>query len=163
MAGSISSVLSKVPGAAKKIAGKPLGVTSKVLGAAAIASVLYDAHVNGSERADSYDSVATAKKMTNDYKQYSTMNRKSATVAKLKKCWYKGQQCTSFFHFGNRLTGYVGEFCSTVLNNLPKLALAGAALAFKNVGKAAGVVLAADAAKTMLFDVAGIGTKKKKI
>ncbi len=163
MAVSISDVLKKVPGAVKKISGKPLGIASKVMGAAAIASVVYDAHVNAAEKADTYDSVKTADKMHNDYKRYITSNKKSATLAKLKRYWYDMQQNTLGFHFINKTAGYTGEFVSTAVSNAPKLLLAGAALAFKKAGKIAGIVLLLDAVRTFIFDVAGLGAKKEKI
>ena len=47
---SITSVMTKIGSAAKKISGRPLEVTSKVLGAATIASVVYDSHINGKEK-----------------------------------------------------------------------------------------------------------------
>jgi len=163
MAISLTNVIKKVPEAAKKISGKPLGVASKVFGVSTIASVLYDAHVNGSEKADVYDSKATANKLYNDNNQYLTMNRKSATIAKFKRCWYDFQQGLGILHFGNRVKGYTSEFCSTIGANLPYLALAAVALKFKNAGKIAGAALGVLGLKTLLFDVAGLGAKKEKI
>lgn len=163
MAVSIGNIVKNIRPAAKKIAGKPLGIASKAIGAATIASVVYDAHVNGVERADTYDRKSTANRMYNQNHLYNTMNKKSATIAKFKKYWYDFNQCSSYTHLGNRIVGYFGEFGSSVVSNLPNLVLAGVALKCKKLGKVAGVLLGLNAAKTFVFDVAGVGAKKEKI
>lgn len=163
MAVSIGNIVKNIRPVARKIAGRPLGIASKAIGAATIASAVYDAHVNGAERADTYDSKATANRMYNQNHLYNTMNKKSATIAQFKKYWYDFNQCSSYSHLKNRAVGYFGEFGSTIAANAVNLALAGVALKFKRAGKVAGVLLALNAAKTFVFDVAGVGAKKEKI
>lgn len=163
MAVSIGNIVKNIRPVAKKIAGKPLGIASKAIGAATIASAIYDAHVNGVERADTYDSKTTANRMYNQNNLYNTMNKKSATIAKFKKYWYDFNQCSSYSHLKNRVVGYFGEFGSTIAANFTNLVLAGVALKCKKAGKVAGVLLALNAAKTFVFDVAGVGAKKEQI
>ena len=47
----------KITSALKTFSGKPLGVMSKALGVASVASVVYDAHVNAVERAKYTDNL----------------------------------------------------------------------------------------------------------
>ncbi len=160
---SIINVLKKVPALTKKISGKPLETASKVVGAGVIVSSIYDAHVNGAERADIFDSINTANKMHNDYKQYISLDKESATLAKLKRYWYDIKQNTIDFHFMNKTRGYLGSFSSTILSNTLNILLAVAAIKMKKAGKIAGTILTLHAAKTVLFDVLELGRKKEKL
>ena len=131
----------------------PLVVGSKVLGAATIASIIYDAHVNGREKAYTDDEIYSAERYTNLYKQYMTSSKESATLSQLKKGWFVGQQSSSWFHFTTKARGYITGFGNTILNELPRLAVSSAAIAFKKVGLAAGAVLAGSWAKTFLISI----------
>ena len=156
----MTSVIPAIKSAAKKISGKPLGIASKVLGVATAASVLYDAHINGRERANSLDSVNSADRYYNQYKQYMTLEKESATLAKMKKWWFDVQQNFSYYHIVTRAKGYLSGFSQTLVSDLPLLGLSAAALKFKNAGKVAGTLLAANGVKALLYDVMGIGAKK---
>ncbi|MCD7779507.1 MAG: hypothetical protein LUH05_02405 [Candidatus Gastranaerophilales bacterium] len=151
--------ISAIKPALKKITGKPMGVASKMLGAATVASVIYDAHVNGAENALLYDEVETGKRCLNQYHHCETSDTKSATINKFKKIWYETQQNFPF-HAGYKIKGYVGGFGQTIINNIPLLALSAVALKFKNAGKIAGGLLAVNGIKTLLYDVVGIGKDK---
>ena len=72
----------------KKFSGKPLGIVSKVLGVASVASVIYDSHVNAKERAIVTDRMESADRFEKQFNQYTTSERGSATVCKMKKQWY---------------------------------------------------------------------------
>lgn len=154
------AVIPAITSAAKKFAGKPLGVTSKVLGVATTAAVLYDAHINGRERAYSLDEISSADRYYNQFKQYMTMEKESATIAKMKKVWFNAQQNFSYYHIGARAKGYLSGFGETLVRGLPLIGLSAVALKFKNVGKVAGTLLAANGVKTLLYDVMGVGAKK---
>ncbi|MCD7878419.1 MAG: hypothetical protein LUG16_00625 [Candidatus Gastranaerophilales bacterium] len=157
---AITAIIPKITSAAKKFSGKPLAVTSKVLGVAAAASVIYDAHVNGKEKAYACDSKDSADRYFNQYSQYMDCEKESGTLAKLKKLWFDSQQNFSYYHIGSKSKGYLSGVGHTLVNNLPLIGLSAAALKFKNVGKLAGVALIVHGTKTLLYDVMGIGKKK---
>ncbi len=156
---TIKAVTPKVINAAKKFSGKPLAVTSKILGAAAIASVVYDSHVNGREKANYCDEIDTTSRTLNQYKQYMSSDKNSASLNKLKKVWYDIQQSISYYSLGSRVKGYTSGAGKTILGELPILALSAIALKFKKIGKVAGVLLGLNGIKMLLFDVIGIGKK----
>jgi len=156
------AVIPAITSAAKKISGKPLGIASKVLGAATVASVLYDSHINGREKAYSLDEVSSGDRYYNQYKQFMTMEKPSATLSKMKKWWFNVQQDFSYYHLAARTKGYLSGFGNTIANSLPLVALSAVALKFKTTGKVAGVLLAANGIKTLLYDVMGIGAKKSE-
>ena len=153
----------KVVSAAKTLSGKPLGIATKALGAATVASVIYDSHINGRERAFSQDEVKSGKRYFNLFKQYMTSPSNSATVSQLKKGWFYGQQTSSCFHFWTKARGYAEGFANTIGANLPRIGLSALSLlSIRNknklvgtVGKIAGVLLAASWAQTILTDVMG--------
>lgn len=157
------SVISSIGTAVKKFSGKPLGVASKALGVATVASVIYDAHINGREKAYATDSIETGDRYYNQYKQFMTMDKESATIAKFKRWWYDMQQSFPLYHLGSKIKGYVSGFGKTLVEGLPLIGLSVVALKFKNVGKVAGVLLGAVGAKTLLHDVVGIGRDKEKL
>ncbi len=154
------AVIPAIISGAKKFAGKPMGIASKALAIATTASVIYDAHINGRERSYSLDEISTADRYYNQYKQYMTMEKESATIAKMKKWWFNLQQSFSYYHIISRTKGYLSGFGETIINSLPLIGLSAVALKFKTAGKVAGTLLAADGLKTLLYDVIGIGTKK---
>lgn len=154
------SVIPAITSAAKKISGKPMAVAAKALGAATVASVVYDAHINGRERAYSLDEVNSADRYMNQYKNYMTMEKPSATVAKMKKAWFNTQQNFSYYHFIDRAKGYFSGFGKTITENLPLIGLSALALKFKGIGKIAGGLLALNGIKTFTYDVMGIGNRK---
>ncbi len=156
----VSSVIPRITTAAKKFSGKPLGVMSKAIAVATCASVLYDSHINGRERAYSLDEVESADRFYNQYKQFMTSERESATICKLKKIWYNMQQDFPFYHITSRSKGYFAGAGNTLLKNLPLIGLSAVALKFKNAGKIAGVLLGINALQSVLYDVMGIGAKK---
>ncbi len=156
------SKISSVKTEMKKFSGTPMAATSKLLGAATVASVVYDAHINGREKAYSLDEVKSADRFSNQFKQYMTMDKKSATLAKLKKMWYNGQQNFSYYHIASRAKGYLSGFGETLVYNIPLLALSAVSLSCKNIGKVTGALIALHDVKTLLFDVMGIGAKKNE-
>lgn len=148
--------------ALKKFSGKPLGVMSKALGVATVASVIYDAHVNAKERAIVTDNLDSADRYSKQYDQYMSSTKESATVCKLKKHWFDFQQNFSLYHPISKTKGYVGGFLNTAINELPVIGLSALALASKSwVGKASGVILALNGIKTLFVDVLGVGSKKR--
>ena len=154
----------KITSALKTFSGKPLGVMSKALGVASVASVVYDAHVNAVERAKYTDNIESADRFSKQYNQYMSSTRESATVCKLKKHWFDFQQNFSLYHPISKTKGYVGGFLNTVINEAPVVALSVVSLASKSwVGKAAGVALALNGIKTLFVDVFGIGSQHKNI
>ncbi len=155
--------ISAITTALKKFSGKPLAVTSKVLGAATVAAVVYDSHVNGKEKAIVTDELESADRFIDQYNNYIVSDKESATVAKMKKGWFDMQQSFSFFHPVSKGKGYLKGFGRTVCNELPAVALSAAALLSKGwVGKASGVLLACNAVKTLVCDVLGIGSTKPR-
>ena len=64
----------------KKLNGKPMTYASKAIGITALASVLYDAHINGKEKAIGNDAVISGNKFFNQYKQYMTMEKSSNRI-----------------------------------------------------------------------------------
>ena len=158
----LTSIKNSIVTNAKKFAGKPMGVASKVVGAGTIASVLYDAHVNGRERAFVNDDLNSADRFYNLHKQYMTSDKNSATVSQMKRGWFLGQMTNGCSHFANKVGGYLGGFGETLFNNIPRLLLSAVALRFNKLGKVAGALLTFDWAKTFLLDVVGIGSKKSQ-
>jgi hypothetical protein len=144
---------------AKKIAGKPMAVASKVIGAGTIASVLYDAHINGREKAFITDELSSADRFYRLHKQYMTSDKNSATVSQMKNGWFLGQMSNNCAHFGNKIRGYLSGFGETVFNNVPRLLLSAVSLRFNKLGKVAGTLLALDWGKTYITDVMGLGAK----
>ncbi len=159
----IQSAIPVVQRAAQTISGKPLGIASKVLGAATVVGILYDSHVNGKEKAYSLEQINMADRYSNQYKQYMTMDKRSATTATLKKWLFDSQQTLSLCNIKDKVVGYCSGFFNTVSGSLPLIALSAIALKFKNVGKVAGVLLALNATKSVLYDVLGVGHKKEKL
>ncbi len=158
----LQSALPKVGAAAKTLGGKPLGIASKVLGAATVVGVIYDAHINGREKAISTDEINTADRYFNQYNKYMTMDKPSATLSKLKKWWFNTEKNFGYYHIVDQTKGYTSQFIKTIGENLPLIGLSALALKCKNIGKVAGVLLAANGIKTILYDVMGIGTTKKQ-
>lgn len=150
----------KITPTLKKLSGKPLGVASKVMGVAALAAVVYDAHINGREKAYSKDMIESGDKFYNQYKQFMTSDKESATISKMKKLWFDMQQNNSGQHLFTRAKGYLTGAGETIIRNLPVIALSALALKFKTVGKISGCLLGAIGLKTLLYDVAGVGEKK---
>lgn len=150
---------------AKKLAGKPLAVATKALGAASVASVVYDSYINAKEKANITDEVNSANRLINLNNNYLTMNSDSGTVAAMKKGWYFSQMTNETCHLFNKIKGAAVGIGQTLFNNAPKLALSAIALRFGNigkipVGKIAGSVLGLSWAKTFLTEVVGISRKK---
>jgi len=159
MAINLTSIKNSIVTGAKRFVGKPMSVTSKIVGAGTIASIIYDAHVNGRERAFVTDELNSADRFYNLHKQYMTSEKNSATVSQMKKGWFLGQMSNGCAHFGNKIGGYLGGFGETLFNNIPRLLLSSIALKFNNLGKVAGTLLTLDWAKTYLLDVMGLGAK----
>lgn len=153
--------ISRVTSAIKTFSGKPMGVISKVLGAATCAAVVYDAHINGKEKAGVTDMNDTADRFENQYNQYLVSDKESATICKFKKFWYNVQQDFPYYHVVSRTKGYVGSFVSTLIKDSPLIALSVLAIKTKNVGKIAGALLAGHGIKTFLYDIMGINAEKK--
>ena len=163
MAINIEAITNTARNGLKKFSGKPLAITSKALGVATVASVIYDAHVNGKERAEITDEIKSADSFYKNYKQYTISNKASATVAQMKKDYFLGMLTFPGKHFNFKAGGYLSEFCNTILRNLPRLALASVSLAFNKAGKVAGCLLGFSWLQTYLHEVVGIGQKKSEI
>jgi hypothetical protein len=170
MAVSLVKIGKAVAGAAKSfVSGSPVQVGSRILGAATAASLVYDSHINGRERAYSLDEVASGDRLMNMNRQYMQSNSSSATVSQLKKGFFYGQMASPCFHFWTKIKGYAQGFGQTVINNLPRIGLCAATLlgmksgnkALKTAGTVAGGLLAADWVRTLAVDVLGIGSKSK--
>ena len=156
------AISQNVTTALKKFSGKPLGVMSKALGVATVASVIYDAHVNAKEKAIVTDNLESVDRFSRQYDQYMSSTKESATVCKLKKHWFDFQQNFSLYHPISKTKGYVGGFINTAINELPVIGLSALALASKSwLGKASGVMLALNGIKTLFVDVLGVGAKKR--
>lgn len=156
----MAPIIPRITSALRTFSGRPLGIMSKALGAAAVASVVYDSHVNGRERANVTDEIESADRFINQYEQYVTSDKQSATVCGLKKKWFDIQQGFSYYHPVSRAKGYLSGFGNTVISELPVIALSVLALGCKNaVSKGAGVLLALHGLKTLFYDVMGIGKK----
>lgn len=154
------TAIQNITSALKSFSGKPMAVTSKALGVATCAAVLYDAHINGRERAYSCDEIESGDRFYNQYKQYMTCEKESATICKFKKIWFDMQQSFPLNHIGPRVKGYASGFGKTLLTDLPLIGLSAVSLKCKTLGKIAGVGLALNAVKTLAYDVMGIGAKK---
>ena len=153
--------VSAVTTAIKKFSGKPLGVMSKAIGAVTAASVLYDMYVHGKEKAVSTDRIETGDRVYNDYRQYMSMDSSSAVTAKAKKFWYDLKSDYSIYHPWQLTKGFVKGAGDRLLSALPLIGLSVVALKCKNVGKAAGVLLALHGIKSFMFDVVGLGRKER--
>ena len=170
MAISIGKIGKAVAGAAKSfVSGSPVQVGSRIIGAATAASLVYDSHINGRERAFTLDEVASGNRLMNMNRQYKQSNSSSATVSQMKKGLFYGQMASPCFHFWTKLSGYVQGFGHTIINNLPRIGLCAATLlgmksgnkAMKTAGVVAGGLVAADWLRTIAVDVLGIGSKSK--
>ena len=167
MAITMAKIGQSIVKGAKAFSGRPLGITSKALGIATAASVLYDAHINGRERAFTSDEVISGERQMNLHRQYMTSSSNSATISRLKRDWYMGMQASSCCHLWTKAKGYVTGAAETIVNNIPKIALSAVSLiSLKNKGKTAGTagkiagcLLAADWLKTVAVDVLGLGAK----
>ena len=155
------SAIPKIASAVKTFAGKPMGVISKVLGAATCAAILYDSHVNGKENGISADSLNTADRYEKNFKNYIADDSESATVAKLKKLWYDSSLTFSYPHVFSKMGGYIKGFAETISKGLPLIALSVVSIKCKTLGKISGVLLAVNAIKTLIYNVAGIGSNSK--
>lgn len=155
------SAIPKITSAMKTFAGKPLGIVSKALGAATCAAVIYDAHKCGKETAISKDRLDTADRFEKDYKQYLVSGSESATVANLKKFWFESRRGLNCPHILSRTGGYLGGFGGIVLKELPLVALSVVAIKFDKIGKIAGLLLAANGVKTLVHDIAGVGSSAR--
>lgn len=150
--------------ALKKFSGKPMAVTSKILGVATVASVIYDAHVNAKERATVTYENDSANKLYNNYRQYMVSNKESATVCKLKKAWFDSKQTFSVDRPISLTKGYLSGFGNTLLDNFPELTFSAIAICGKKFfSKASGVLLALNGLKTLVFDVISSPYKKHDI
>lgn len=153
--------VSKVTTALKNFSGKPLGVASKALGVATCASVLYDSFVNAKDKSCVVDEIDTGNRVFSQYQQFMTSDTQSATVCKLKRMWYNIQLGFPFYHVASRTKGFAKGFGATIARGLPLIGLSAVAIKSKSpIGKAAGVLLAANGVKTFLHDVVGIGLNK---
>lgn len=156
------AIISKITPAIKKFSGKPLAIASKMIGAAACASIVYDSHINAKERAHVTNEIESGDRYYNQYKQYMTCDKESQTICDLKETWYDMQKDFPFYSFISKTKGYVGGFAKTLVKNLPYIGLSALALSkFKIPSKVAGVALGLAGIKTILFDVMGFGSKKE--
>ncbi len=158
------SKITSVINAAKKISKKPLSVASLGIGAACAASVVYDTHINGKEKALADDRIYGADRLFKQHKQFMEMDKSSASLAKAKSLYYDSQFACSYYHLYTKLKGYIKGAGQTLINALPVVGLSALAIKFhKNiVGKASGILLGVHAVKTLLYDVVGIGNKSDK-
>ena len=158
------AVIPAMTSAVKKFYGKPMHVTSKVLGVATTAAVIYDSHINGREGAYAMNEIKTADTFYNQYKNFMTLDKDSATLSKMKKWWFNVQREFPFDNFAYKTGGYISGFGRTVTREMPVLALSALALIPKNpmVNKVAGTLLGANGLYTFLTDVVGIGSTKSE-
>lgn len=158
----MATVIPKIATAVKKFSGKPLAVMSKAIGAASVAAVVYDSHVNAKESSYATDSVESADRFINQYNNYRSSNTQSATISAMKSKWYDIQQSFSYYHPISKIKGYLSGFGGTIVTQAPVLALSALSLCCKGiVSKTAGLALALHSVKTILCDVVGIGQPKK--
>ena len=139
---------------------------SKTLGAAAGAAIIYNMHINGRESALSADRKDSADRYIKNYQMYSAMSTKSPAQAEAKNMWFEMHMSASWRHVISKVCGYVSGAARTFAGSLPEAVLAACALSRKKhdaLGKIAGWLLAADYAKTFLYDIAGIGKTKKEL
>lgn len=170
-------IISTVATTAQKLSGKPLGVMSKALGIASAAAIIYDAHVNGRERANGIAEVETADRFYNDYYQYLSSDSGSATTGKMKKTWFEIKTALPFYEPLSRTKGYLYGVTKTLTEELPVLFLSATALIFGKhafigkkcsklgnaIGKTAGAMLALNVTDKILYEVIGVGKKKEKL
>lgn len=161
---SVKAVATAVASGVKKFYGKPMSVTSKVLGVATTAAVIYDSHINARERAYAMDEIKSADTFYNQYKQFMTSEKSSATICKMKKWWFDIQRNFPLDNIAYKTGGYISGFGRTVTRELPVLALSALALIPKNktVNKVAGTFLALNGVQTLLTDVIGVGSTKSE-
>lgn len=182
---NITKALPTIKDGAKKLAGKPLYVGSKLMGSACLVGVIYDAHKNGVERSIVDDREDTAQRLYGQVDQYLTSNNNSTVISKLKKHWFNTQQAYPFHHYNSKTKGYLRGFGRTIFEKLPIVALSVVALLGKNadksiikdvgkrkgipalalsvLSKAAGIILAGYAAKEVSNDVLCNGMEKKRL
>ena len=141
----------------KKLNGKPMTYASKAVGITALASVLYDAHINFS-----YFKFILIK-FFNQYKQYMTREKSSATIAGLKKFWFNMQQNFPLKHLLPKTTGYLKGFGETIFSDIPLVLLSALSIKSKKLGKLSSVLLLISGAKNILYDVVGIGANKRRM
>ena len=100
----------------------------------------------------------------NQYKNFMTLDKDSATLSKMKKWWFNVQRDFPFDNFAYKTGGYISGFGRTVTREMPVLALSALALIPKNpmVNKVAGTLLGANGLYTFLTDVVGIGSTKSE-
>lgn len=150
--------------ALKKFSGKPLAVTSKMLAAATVASVIYDSHVCGKEESNVKYERDSANKMHNNYKQYISSNSGSATVGMLQKLWFDSKQDYTVDNQLSKVKGYISGFTTKLIPNLPVLGLSGVALLGKKAfSKISGALLGLNIAKILICDVINSPYKKDDI
>ncbi|MBQ3640848.1 hypothetical protein II906_02815 [bacterium] len=174
---NVSSVMLKVKSAApkvakgiKKFAGTPLAVASKAIGAACVAGVLYDSHVNAREKAIVKDENDTANRLYSQHKMSIMSGKESAVLCNLKRRYFDVQQAYPFYHINSKTQGYISGFSKTIVKDAPILALSAIAIFCNSkskvlgpVGKIAGVALAAIAARQVSSDVLGYGLPDTKL
>lgn len=156
------AVIPAITSAVKKFYGKPMHVTSKVLGVATTAAVLYDSHVNGRERATAIYEIKSADTFYNQYKNYMISESGSATLCKMKKWWFELQRDFTLDDFAYKTGGYISGAGRTIVKDIPVLALSALTLIPKNptVNKVAGTLLATSGLYSFFTDVVGIGSDK---
>ncbi len=151
-----------IPVIKKIMNSKAASIAPKVLGAVTTAAVVYDSHVNAKEKAYVTDELESADRFSKRYNQYMSADVESASLNKMKKFWFEVQNDFQVLNIFSKIKGYVSGFFKTVLKCLPLLALSAVSLASKgNIGKITGILLALNGIKTVLYDVMGIGVKKK--
>lgn len=149
----------------QKFGGKPLAITSKALGVATLASIVYDAHVNGRERSYAVDSDVSANRLYNQFNQYSRMEKSSATLAKFKKMWFNAQRNFAHYDIAPKVFGYLAGVGQTLFDNLHLIGLSAVALKSdmkSKLGKAAGILIALNGINTFLCDVIGFKNSRHK-
>ena len=159
---SVSSVITKIGTQAKSFINKDLPY--KVLGGVTLASVAYDAYSEGRDKSLIRDKLDTADRFETNYKQSRRLHKPSQTLSDMKDAWFDVQQTFSIYHIVSKLSGYFEGISKTILGNLPEIGLSLMALNTKNhkvLGKASGVLLALNAAKTILYEVIGLGSDNK--
>lgn len=158
------TAISGITTALKKFSGKPLAITSNVIAAASVASVIYDAHISGKEESVVKYERDVSNKLYNNYKQYIGSSSGSATVAQLKKWWYNTKQDYTLDNQASRVVGYASGAMNKIGPNLPVLGLSAIALLGKKIFcKLAGGLLALNAAKIIASDVIFAPYKKENV
>ena len=161
---SLVSIVNTIGRVAWKFSGRPLEVTSKVLGVVTAGSVAYDMHINGKEKAIVTDRIETADRYEKNYRQHMLLDKQSQTIADCKNAWFDMQKTFSWLHILSSASGYFMGAAQTILGNLPELALSAVALRTKNhkiLGKAAGIMLGINMVKTLMYDITGVVKDKE--